>query len=140
MINGWRFIGPWRVDALLFLVPDAAVPLAVTDPEPGAAVPVEVPPAFWEPAPVRPTPVPAPFFMYADAADGMAGRESPVTAQLADLAGQLEAPPVELYPPSPDGLAVLEKALFNAVKSAFVVVVEPEMVTRPYLLPSSEYS
>lgn len=117
--------------------PDAT---AVTDPEPGVAVPVEVSPAFWDPAPVRPGPVPAPDFIIAAALEGMAGRASPVTFQVADLAGQPDAPPVELYPPSPWGLAVLEKAVWRAVKSGPSETELPLMVTRPYLLPSSEYS
>lgn len=55
----------WREDPALFLpvaVPDALA-VAVTDPEPGVAVPVEVPPAFWEPLPERPAPAPAPVFI-----------------------------------------------------------------------------
>jgi hypothetical protein len=103
--------GVWLREAELFL----GVPVAVTDPEPGVAVPVEVPPAFWDPAPVRPKPFPAaPVFIKAAAPEGMAGRESPVTSQLADLAGQLDAPPVALYPPFPDGFEVPAKAVFRA--------------------------
>lgn len=114
---------------------------AATDPEPAVAVPVEVPPAFWDPSPVRPGPVPAPVLNIAAAADGMDGRESPVTFQLADRTGHPEAPPVELYPPSPVGLAVALNADCRAVKSApSVTELVEAMVTRPYLLPSSEYS
>lgn len=106
--------------------------VAVTDPEPGVAVPVEVPPAFWDPAPVRPKPFPAPVFIISAAAEGMAGRASLVTFQLEDLAGQPDAPPVELYPPSPDGSEVPAKAVWRAVKSAPSVIVPSElMVTRP---------
>lgn len=39
------------------------LPVAVALPEPGVAVPVEIPPAFWDPSPVRPGPVPAPLVM-----------------------------------------------------------------------------
>jgi len=77
---GARSIGPWRdedaADLLLVLVADA------TTPEPAVAVPVEVPPAFWEPAPVRPGPFPAPVLNKAAAPDGIAGRELLVTFQL----------------------------------------------------------
>lgn len=109
-------------------------------PEPWVAVPVDCPPEFWEPFPCRPIPFPAPDFIMAAAADGMAGRESPSTFQLADLVGHPEAPPVELYPPSPVGLAVALNAETRLVKSERGVTVEPEMVTRPYLLSSWEYS
>lgn len=100
--------------------------VAVTDPEPGAAVPVDVPPAFWEPGPKRPTPLPAPVVMYyftsaqftetlkrptAAAAGGMAGRASDVTFQVGDFGGHALAPPVELYPPSPDGLTIFLNAV-----------------------------
>ena len=59
--RGWRDIGA----ALLLEVEvlEAPVATAVTDPEPGAAVPADVPPEFWLPVPVRPAPVPAPLFI-----------------------------------------------------------------------------
>ena len=47
----------------LVAVLDAPEATAVTDPEPGVAVPVDVPPAFWLPFPERPRPAPAPFLM-----------------------------------------------------------------------------
>lgn len=72
------------------------VETAVTDPLPAVAVPVETPPAFWEPAPVRPGPFPAPDFMSCAAPDGMAGRASPVTFQVELWAGHPLEPPVEL--------------------------------------------
>ena len=134
-----------REEAALFLdEPDeleaALVETAETDPEPAVAVPGDVSPAFWDPAPVRPGPVPAPLFIMAAAFSGMAGRESSETSQLSDWAGQALAPPVALYPPSPVGLACAAKAVCRAVKSGPSVTSLPEMVTRPYLLPSSEYS
>ena len=126
----------WREEPALFLlepeeVEAAPVATAVTDPEPGEAVPVEVSPAFWDPEPLRPGPVPAPLFIIAAALDGMAGRASPVTFQVLEVAGQPLAPPVELYPASPDGLGVPLKADWRAVKSGPSVTELPEMVTRP---------
>jgi hypothetical protein len=45
--------------------PDAeALAVEVTEPEPGEAVPVLVDPASWDPAPLRPGPVPAPLVIY----------------------------------------------------------------------------
>jgi hypothetical protein len=108
------------------------VAVALTDPEPGVAVPVEVPPAFWDPAPVRPAPVPAPVFIRLAAAEGIAGRASFVTFQVEDWAGQVDEPPVELYPPSPVGFAVPAKAVMREAKSASSVTeVSLLMVTRP---------
>lgn len=87
-----------EVPALFPVDVPEAVPVgeAVTDPEPAEAVPLDAPPAFCEPAPVKPAPVPAPAFMNLTAPDGIAGRASEVTFQVADWAGQPEAPPVEL--------------------------------------------
>lgn len=96
------------------------VAVAVTEPEPWVAVPVDAPPAFWLPAPVRPAPVPAPDFMRRAAPDGMAGRASEVTFQFADLAGHPEAPPVALYPPVPLGAVVFAKADFLVHVSAWI--------------------
>ena len=108
------------------------VAVALTDPEPGVAVPVEVPPAFWDPAPVRPAPVPAPVFIRLAAAEGIAGRASLVTFQVEDWEGQVDEPPVELYPPSPVGLAVPAKAVMREAKSvSSVTEVSLLMVTRP---------
>lgn len=57
--RGWRDNGA----ALLLLVAVLEPVAAVTDPEPGVAVPVEVPAAFWLPFPERPAPFPAPVFI-----------------------------------------------------------------------------
>jgi len=76
---------------------EEAEAVAVTWPEPAVAVPVLAPPAFWDPEPVRPGPLPAPEVMYFLAPAGMAGRAEESTSQLgAFLAGQPEAPPVSL--------------------------------------------
>jgi len=88
-IIGDLSIGCSEVPALLDPEAEAVdeevpVAVAVTAPEPAVAVPVEVPAAFWEPAPVRPAPFPAPVFIRAAAPDGMAGRASEVTFQVAD--------------------------------------------------------
>lgn len=71
-----------EVAELLLVELDLAV--ALTLPDPAVAVPVEVPPAFWDPAPVNPAPFPAPLFISAAAPDGIAGRASEVTFQFAD--------------------------------------------------------
>lgn len=95
----------------------AAVPVdtAVTDPDPGVAVVVEeLSLAHCEPVPLSPGPAPAPVFMYAAAADGIAGRESSVMFQLELYGGQVEAPPVELYPPVPDGGVLAASSDLNA--------------------------
>jgi hypothetical protein len=63
MYNGVKSAGLWTDVAALFFVDDA-VATAVTEPLPGVAVPVLVPPAFCEPAPVRPGPLPAPVDIY----------------------------------------------------------------------------
>lgn len=107
----------------------AAEPVAVTAPEPGVAVAVLAPPAFWDPAPLlplRPGPLPAPWLMYWTAPSGMAGRVSVPGNQVDDWAGQVLGAPLDLYPPSPDGMGVLAYADCRAVKSASSVTLPPE--------------
>jgi len=60
----------WSEDGEPFLVPLDELPLDVTVPEPALAVPDDIPPETsvppWDPLPLRPTPCPAPDFMYYD--------------------------------------------------------------------------
>ena len=49
-----------------------------TAPDPAEAVPVDVPPAFWLPGPLRPGALPAPLPMYFSAPSGIVGSSSPV--------------------------------------------------------------
>ena len=88
-------------------------------------------PAFWLPAPVKPGPGPAPSCKNFDAADGITGKASLVTSQLADEGGQVEAEEVELAPPLPLGLEVLAKAVTRLLKSGSSLTLLPLMVTRP---------
>ena len=69
-----------------------------TEADPGAAVPVDLVPASWEPEPLNPLALPAPSFMYFLAGSGIAGSTSPLsTSQLgAFLAGQGLPPAVLL--------------------------------------------
>lgn len=81
------------------LAVEEVVAVAVAEPEPGVAVPELCPPAFWEPSPVRPGPVPAPWLMYLTAPDGIAGSSSPlksVTSQWSPASGQVDAVPSDL--------------------------------------------
>lgn len=110
--NGAGSKGAKAGPAALLLV-EAAV--AVTAPLPAVASPVEVPPAFWDPLPKSPTPVPAPVFMYATAADGIAGRASLVMFQSLDLGGQVLAVLVDEYPPSPVGTGLAAKTFWRLV-------------------------
>jgi hypothetical protein len=57
--------------------PDA---VAETEPEPADAVPVDVEPAFCDPSPERPGPVPAPLVMYY-------GEDLKVSAQVSEIGG-----------------------------------------------------
>lgn len=50
--------------------------LPLTEPEPGAAMPVEAASAFMLPLPLKPLPLPAPCPKYFLAGAGMAGRAS----------------------------------------------------------------
>lgn len=90
-------------------------------------------PASWLPLPEKPTPLPAPCFMYLRAGSGIAGRPPELsTSQFGlSLAGQSLGPPVELYPPSPFGFGVLLKATFSASKSGRVWTEPPSISTRP---------
>ena len=56
-INAFPALDLGVAEASLLELPPFAT--AVTDPDPLAAVPVEVPPAFWDPGPVNPAPFPA---------------------------------------------------------------------------------
>jgi len=47
-------------------------------------------PAVCDPAPPRPSPLPAPLFINVAAPDGRAGRVSPVTFHCAEAGGQVE--------------------------------------------------
>lgn len=56
-----------------------------TAPEPGEAVPVDVPPAFWLPGPLRPGAFPAPLPIYFLAPSGIDGSSSPVNAETSQV-------------------------------------------------------
>ena len=143
-MNGAReSSGAWRDAAAPLEVELAAEPVAVTAPEPGVAVAVLAPPAFWDPAPLLPLspgPGPAPWLMYLTAPSGMTGRLSVPGNQVSDWEGQLLFGLLVLYPPSPDGMGVLAYADCKAAKSAFSLTLLPEIVTRPNLFSSMEYS
>src|SRR4051812_31341285 len=67
----------------------AAFPLGAPfpAPDPGGALPVDAPPAFCDPGPFRPGPLPAPAFMNASAPLGIAGSSVLSTIQLASRVG-----------------------------------------------------
>lgn len=84
MIGATAISGARRSEAAPVFLPDAAVEVALTLPEPAVAVPELWVPAFCEPAPVKPTPAPAPCFMNLAAGAGRAGRASLVTFHVDD--------------------------------------------------------
>jgi len=90
--------GARTLAAAPFCVELAAAPLAteVTAPEPEVAVAELFVPAFCDPSPVRPGPVPAPLDMYCFAGSGIAGSASLLTSQVELWGGHSEAWPLLL--------------------------------------------